>query len=195
MVDQLHAVAVIDVVVSGQLFGVADALRDDGCKLNRAQIITAVKARVIAPSGIQESPVQIIRQVVGLTIKYCIKPENTPPGPHVPAILADAFYAIEVTVSQFVDKRMILHREDIVVDEGESYGLLLLQEVIEHPVQGCTVRHSVAEYSVADQLVDEHRNGHIADLFPVTDRLNLLSCVSAGRIVHHYMHVALIFYK
>lgn len=65
MVDQLHAIAVVDVVVGGQLFGVADALRDDGCELNRAQIITAVKARVIAPSGIQESPVQIICKKLG----------------------------------------------------------------------------------------------------------------------------------
>lgn len=139
MVDLLHAVAMVDVVVGGQLFGVSDAPRDDGCELNRTQIITAVKARVIAPSGIQESPVQIIRQEVGLTITYCIKPENTLPGPHVPAILADAFNAKEVTVSQFVDKRIILHRKDIVVEEGESYWPLLLQEVIEHPVQGCAV--------------------------------------------------------
>ena len=73
-----------------------------------------------------------------------------------------------------------------MVDEGESYGLLLLQEVIEQPVQGGTVWHSVAEYSVTDQLADEHRNGHIADLFPITDLLNLLSCVS------HYIQVALI---
>lgn len=99
MVDQLHAISVVDIVVSGQLFGVADAFSDDGCKLNRAQIITAVKARVITSSGIQEGPVQIIRQEVGPTIIDRIKPKDAPPGPHVPAILADAFYAIEVTVS------------------------------------------------------------------------------------------------
>ena len=59
VVDQLHAVAMVDVVVGGQFFGVSDALRDDGCKLNRTKIITAVKAGEVAASGIQESPVQI----------------------------------------------------------------------------------------------------------------------------------------
>lgn len=127
MVNQLHAIAMVDVVVGGQLLGVPDAFGDDGCKLNRTQIITAVKARVIASSGIQESPVQIIRQEVGPTIIDCIKPENTPPGPHVPAILADAFNAIEVTVSQFVDKRIILHREDIVE----------APEIIQSPARRC----------------------------------------------------------
>ena len=116
-----------------------DAFSDDGGKLNRTQIITAVKARVIASSGIQESTVQVIRQEVGPTIINRIKPEDAPPGPHIPAILADAFHAIEITVSQFVNKRIIPHRESIMVDEGESYWLMLLQEVVEHPVQGCAV--------------------------------------------------------
>lgn len=84
MVNQLHAVSMVDVVVGGQLFGVPDAFGDDRCKLNRTQIITAIKARVIASSGIQESTVQVIRREVGPTIIDCIKPEDAPPRPHVP---------------------------------------------------------------------------------------------------------------
>lgn len=81
VVDQLYAIPMIDVVKGEQLFGMPDTFGDDGREINGLQIITAVKTRIIAASGIQERPVQIIRQEIRMEITDRIKPEYAPPWP------------------------------------------------------------------------------------------------------------------
>lgn len=62
MVNQLHAVSMIDVVIGEQLFGMPDSFGDERKDLNDIQTITSIESREDAFSVIQESLVQIKRK-------------------------------------------------------------------------------------------------------------------------------------